>query len=499
MRRLTPVFRISLGLAILTCSILVLVDLLGVLPERLDEQLESRIKIVETLAMQTIPAVESDDFASVRNVLFVAVRRNDDLQSAGLRGPRGQLMISTGKHRQLWNPGSGALSSATHVRIPIYRNGTRWATLEVRFRGTADAGPSGLLKSLWDRTLIRLLLLVGGLGFLGFWIYMRRTLRHLDPSAVIPARVQAAFDVMAEGVLLLDQNERIVLANSTFADRIDRPAETLIGVKASDLGWLVPKSLEPARDLPWQRALEDSERHTGTPLSIRVGPDNIETFLVNGAPVTEESGKARGAIATFDNVTELERKTEELEQALALLEKSRDETRLRNDELQVMATCDPLTGAVNRRAFMQKAELEFETAVRDGRELCCVMVDIDHFKRVNDEHGHSTGDEVIRRLAQELVSAWHDRELVCRYGGEEFCMLLAETDAEGGVALASRLCRSIAAEGFAPVPLSASFGVSSLASGASRFQDLLDQADQALYASKKNGRNQVTRWEDISG
>lgn len=78
-------------------------------------------------------------------------------------------------------------------------------------------------------------------------------------------------------------------------------------------------------------------------------------------------------------------------------------------------------------------------------------------------------------------------------------MLLAETDAEGGFALASRLCRSIAAEGFAPVPLSASFGVSSLASGASRFQDLLDQADQALYASKKNGRNQVTRWEDISG
>ncbi len=499
MRRLTPVFRISLGLAILTCAILVLVDLLGVLPERLDEQLESRIKIVETLAMQTIPAVESDDFASVRNVLFVAVRRNDDLQSAGLRGARGQLMISTGKHRQLWDPEAGSLSSATHVRVPIYRNGNRWATLEVRFRGTADEGPIGLLESLWERTLVRLLLLVGGLGFLGFWIYMRRTLRHLDPSAVIPARVQAAFDVMAEGVLLLDQNERIVLANSTFADRIDRPAETLIGVRASDLGWLVPKSLEPARDLPWQRALEDSERHTGIPLSIRVGPDNIETFLVNGAPVAEESGKARGVIATFDNVTELERKTEELEQALVLLEKSRDETRLRNDELQVMATCDPLTGAVNRRAFMQKAELEFETAVRDGRELCCVMVDIDHFKRVNDEHGHSTGDEVIRRLAQELVSQWHDRELVCRYGGEEFCMLLAETDAEGGVALASRLCRSIAAEGFAPVPLSASFGVSSLASGASRFQDLLDQADQALYASKKNGRNRVTRWEDISG
>ncbi len=107
MGRLTPVFRISLGLVVLTCAIVVLVDLLGMVPEPRDEALERRIQIVETLAMQTIPAVESEDFASIRDALFVAVRRNDDVLSAGLRASGGHLMISTVEHRQLWNPESG--------------------------------------------------------------------------------------------------------------------------------------------------------------------------------------------------------------------------------------------------------------------------------------------------------------------------------------------------------------------------------------------------------
>jgi diguanylate cyclase (GGDEF)-like protein len=174
-----------------------------------------------------------------------------------------------------------------------------------------------------------------------------------------------------------------------------------------------------------------------------------------------------------------------------------DETRLRNEELQVLATCDPLTGLSNWRSFMMTAELEFETAKRDERELICVMVDIDHFKRVNDQHGHSMGDEVICRLAQELVSKWQDRDKVCRFGGEEFCMLLSNAELGEGVRLVDQLRRSIAAVGFAPVPVTASFGISSITFGAARFYDLLDQADQALYASKENGRNRVTCYDAI--
>jgi diguanylate cyclase (GGDEF)-like protein len=486
--------RISLGLVVLTCSLIVGLDLAGVLPRETSGLSEARIQLCESLAIESVAAVDRQDFAAVRRMFDAVSRRNDDVASIGMRTRNGRLLVATEDHAQAWSPESEEGSTMSHARIPLIRMAERWGTIEVRF---ADVAMFGFVANLFQNTLLRVLLFMAISGFFAYTIYMKRMLRHLDPSAVIPPRVQATLDVMAEGVLLLDQNERIVLANSTFSELIDRPAETLMGVKASDLGWLVPKSLEPARSLPWQRALDDSERHTGTPLSIRVGPDTIETFVVNGAPVAEESGKARGAIATFDNVTKLERKTDELEQALVLLEKSRDETRLRNDELQVLATCDPLTGIVNRRAFIERAELEFDTAVRMGSELCCVMVDIDHFKLVNDRHGHSMGDEVIRRLAQELVAEWRDRELVCRFGGEEFVLLLTDTDIETGYALASRLRRSISAEGFAPVPVTASFGVSSLASGAPRFYELLNQADEALYAAKASGRNRVTRYDRI--
>ena len=486
--------RISLGLVVLTCSILIGLDLTGVLPRESSNLSETRIQVCESLAFEAVAAVDRQDFRSVRRMFDAVVRRNDDVLSIGMRSQGGRLLVATEDHGELWTPDSDEESTMSHARVPLIRAGERWGTIEVRF---SEVAPFGIFDDLWGNVLLRVLTFGSIAGFIAYTLYMKRMLRHLDPTSVIPPRVQATLDVMAEGVLLLDQNERIVLANATFADRVGRPVESLLGVKACDLGWLVPKSLEPARNLPWQRALEDAKRHTGTPLSLKVGPGSLETFVVNGAPVAEESGKARGTIATFDSITELERKTEELEQALVLLEKSRDETRLRNDELQVLATCDPLTGIVNRRSFMERAELEFATAVRDGRRLSCVMVDIDHFKRVNDDHGHSMGDEVIRRLAQELVAKWQDRELVCRFGGEEFCMLLTDTDAEAAVALSSQLRRSIAAEGFTPVPVTASFGVSSLAFGAPRFYDMLNQADEALYASKGNGRNRVTCYDQI--
>ncbi|MGI9538594.1 MAG: diguanylate cyclase [Miltoncostaeaceae bacterium] len=486
--------RISLGLVILTCSILVGLDLTGVLPRENSRVAEARLQVCEGLALESSAALDRQDYRSIRQMFDSLVKRHDDVVSVGLRTASGRLQVASSRHKENWSPESETGSTLTHARVALTRAGENWGNIEVRF---GDAPDLGLVATLWDNTLLRVLVLVAISGMLTYSLYMRRLLKHLDPTSVIPPRVQATLDVMAEGVLLVDQNERIVLANSTFADLIGRPQETLLGVKASDLGWLVPKLGQPARDLPWQRALSDLQRHQGTPLSVKVGPEELETFVVNGAPVADESGRARGAIATFNCVTTLERKTEELEQALVLLEKSRDETRLRNDELQVLATCDPLTGVTNRRAFMERAELEFATAVRDSTNLCCVMVDIDHFKRVNDDHGHSTGDEVIRRLAQELVAEWRDRELVCRFGGEEFCLLLVDTDVEKAVTLASRLRQSIAAQGFAPVPISASFGVSSLTFGASRFYDLLNQADEALYASKDNGRNRVTRFDQI--
>jgi diguanylate cyclase (GGDEF)-like protein len=163
----------------------------------------------------------------------------------------------------------------------------------------------------------------------------------------------------------------------------------------------------------------------------------------------------------------------------------------------VLARCDPLTGVQNRRYFLEHFETIFEAARAEGRSLCCIMVDIDLFKRINDEHGHVAGDEVIRRVAEVLQTELRATDAICRYGGEEFLLLLRDAGVERGLVVAERLRRRVAAPAFARVPVTASFGVSSSEFGATSSEELITQADDALYASKGAGRDRVTRWDGI--
>ncbi len=492
----SALFRLSLGLVCLTISILFGLDLLGLVPISEDPVVERRSRIVEQLAMRTTTDPSRAGLARLRVELDHAVEAEDDVLSVGLRDRYGRLMVASQQHRALWDENVEPGTNLTHIVVELTRGGAPWATLEVRFVEPVSAS---FVASLWHRPVVRLVLVFGVASFVAYALYLRRTLRHLDPSSVIPPRVQAALDLMSEGVLLVDRGERIVLANRAFAERVGESSEKLVGRKASGLGWLVPGSFEPARSMPWNDALADQSTTTGAALCLR-DEDEVRTFMVNGAPVLDGAGKMRGAIASFDDITQLEAKSRELENALALLEKSRDEIRLQNDELRVLARRDPLTGAANRRSFLETGEIEVEAAQRRGDDLCCVMVDIDHFKRVNDDHGHQTGDEVIRAVATALLSQSPDGERVCRYGGEEFCVLLPGMSPEEARSMAERWRRSIGADGFAAVPITASFGLASLREhGADSLYTLVDQADQALYVSKQTGRNRVTGFEQVEG
>jgi diguanylate cyclase (GGDEF)-like protein/PAS domain S-box-containing protein len=493
MERLGPLLRISAGLVLLTSVILIGLDIAGFLPVPSNRAVEERVRLCETLAAQAAAAVEHDDFAAVRSTLRTTVRRNTDVLSAALRTADGRLVVVAGEHRMLWSPDDPERSTATHVRVPLFRSGGPWGTIEVRFQSPESAG---LLAALWQRPLVRILVLMGALGFVAYLLFMKRTLRHLDPSAVIPGRVQTTLDVMAEGVLLLDQDERIVLANQAFADCVGRSPASLLGVKASGLGWKVPHSRDDARRFPWVDALRDSEAVTAIPLVLDVENEGSRVFMVNGCPILDGWERAKGAIATFDDVTELEQKRVALEEALKMLEESQEEIQVQNEELKVLAQSDPLTGVPNRRSFMERFEVAFSAAKRRDDQLSCVMADIDHFKQVNDDHGHVVGDEVIRRVAEALGATLRSTDAVGRYGGEEFCIFLVGADAAAGEQVAERLRAKIDSPGFARIPISVSFGVSSLAFGAVNLGELIDQADEALYASKRAGRNRVTRWDE---
>jgi diguanylate cyclase (GGDEF)-like protein/PAS domain S-box-containing protein len=165
------------------------------------------------------------------------------------------------------------------------------------------------------------------------------------------------------------------------------------------------------------------------------------------------------------------------------------------EELRRLATTDALTGVANRGHFMERAAAELQRARRYGRPLAVVMLDIDHFKQINDQHGHSAGDEAIRQATAVCRAMVRQQDLVGRLGGEEFGILLPETGLEAALHLAQRLCERIAA---VQVPLAAHCALHMTASfGVAQWQDgdgadeLLGHADRALYAAKHAGRNRV--------
>lgn len=166
------------------------------------------------------------------------------------------------------------------------------------------------------------------------------------------------------------------------------------------------------------------------------------------------------------------------------------------DEVQRLAVTDDLTGLNNRRGFFDLARREMERAERTHRPVTALMLDLDGFKRVNDTFGHAVGDEVLRHLADRCRRAVRDIDLVGRYGGEEFCILLPETDLKTAMDVAERIRASIADEPFdtavGPLAIRISIGLA-LASekGGETVETLLDRADTAMYGVKQEGGNAV--------
>jgi len=163
------------------------------------------------------------------------------------------------------------------------------------------------------------------------------------------------------------------------------------------------------------------------------------------------------------------------------------------DQMPTLASTDHLTGLWNRRAFQERLAAELERARRYDRPLALVMLDIDHFKRINDVHGHPVGDRVLIEVASRIFSTVREGEVVARVGGEEFAWILPETDGDGAVAAAERVRAAISAQTFTGVGrLTISLGVCDLDEGETA-SELVRLADRALYRAKAGGRDRVAR------
>jgi len=494
--------RVSLGVVSLTFCLLLSAELIGLLPDNKQAKLDARQKVVELVAVQIASAAARNDVRIVQTILTTVVERDDHILSAAMRR-HGSILAVAGPHEEFWEPPQEGRSTPTHVQIPIMNGSNQWGLVELRFSSLQSFSDI----AQWKDSPLALFAFIGLGGFALYFMFLRRALRELDPSSVVPEHVRSAFNALAEGVIIIDEDERIVLANEEFARMMERPADSLIGIVASELEWQTsnergesPESDGFNAEYPWQHAMTAGKARMGVPLRRQSSKKETRIFVVNGAPIQDAKGNTRGALATFDDVSDIEQKNEELEDAMTHLSESREAVERKNKELQYLATRDPLTSLLNRRALFELFENRFEKSKQDRIPLAGIMIDIDNFKAVNDRFGHSVGDEVIQFVAQRISSAVKFGDLAARYGGEEFCIVLPGSTEEDASAFAEQLRITVRTEFSAQsswdIDLTISLGVASLDGPDDTTNDLLNRADKALYAAKTHGRNRVLTWGD---
>ncbi len=309
MRHLSSRFHLALGLSSLVLSVLLLALYFGLIPDRDAAVRAGRVALAEAVAASSTALMDEQQDSKLRNLLAFIAQRNPELLSVGLRRADGVLLIEHGEHGSAWRAPRPGVSRDTQIVVPILQGAARWGHAELRFAPLHAT-------QWWGALLAAPVPLVGGsvaACFVLFYFYLRRMLRHLDPSRSIPGRVRTAFDTLAEGLLVLDPKGRIVLANQAFAEVIGLPGDALIGKLAAALHWTHSNEARFHRDeVPWAASLADAKARHNVVMYLVDGQDKRRTFMVNCSPVPGAAGVPAGVLVSLDDVTELEEKEIEL-------------------------------------------------------------------------------------------------------------------------------------------------------------------------------------------
>lgn len=309
------------------------------------------------------------------------------------------------------------------------------------------------------------------------------SVRKRTEEALLTARARLAtvIENFHGGILLEDERRQVLLANQTFCDLLapaDTPATLAGTMSAAVLTRAAVLFAEPRRFAESTACLLASrEALVGEELALADGRALERDCL----PILDQD-RFLGHLWLYRDITE--RKAREL-------------------ELHRLATTDILTGLPNRRYFLERLEQEFARVRRFGTPAALLMVDIDHFKQVNDRHGHAMGDAALRHFADIVTGSLRKIDLLGRLGGEEFAALLPGTDADGARLLAERLRLKIASSpctlGAAQVEISISIGITLLHPADAGCDWPLARADAALYRAKQGGRNRAEAELQLSG
>jgi diguanylate cyclase (GGDEF)-like protein len=300
--------------------------------------------------------------------------------------------------------------------------------------------------------------------------------RLFDP---VPVSRHALLDNMIEGVLVLDNDRRIADLNSAAMRFLGLSGDSCIGADAT------------VRLADWPQLLPYCSGEREVRGEIYVLGRHLN---VRAVPLYESSHRRHGLLLVLRDVSTHRAAEEALLDANSRLQAHVAEIEALQIKLREQAIRDSLTGLFNRRYLEETLQREFAQAARAGSPLGIVMIDIDHFKQLNDAHGHRAGDAALQALGTLLIANTRGGDVACRYGGEEFVLALPGATLEVARERAERLRQAVEAlrveHDGATLSMTISAGIAAYPVHGARVDQVLDSADQALYQAKNNGRNQ---------
>lgn len=283
---------------------------------------------------------------------------------------------------------------------------------------------------------------------------------------------------MDEAVVVLDAKYNIMFCNNSVQKIFGHEAKDIVGKKIS---FLLPNRVYHSNE----RMIEDFARSKVKLISMLQKKVQIYGHHRDGRDFIASVALVNASIDS--------------DEYYGVIIRDISENKKNEEELLRLASTDPLTGVLNRREFRAIAEKEVMRSKRYGRPLSLLIMDIDHFKVINDSYGHAAGDKALQHLTKLCSSSLRTMDVICRWGGEEFVIMLPETGMKGAVVIAERLRSSIEETDFInnnnKIDFTVSVGVSAFKQGDDDIDGVLSRADSSLYMAKENGRNKVVASE----
>jgi diguanylate cyclase (GGDEF)-like protein/PAS domain S-box-containing protein len=283
---------------------------------------------------------------------------------------------------------------------------------------------------------------------------------------IIPIARHVLIENMSDGLLVLDSQNRLVDINPAAEQVLRLTKKSRIGQPVEDVF------------LDWSDVVKALSEVNNTRVEVSIDYPSSGYLDLKVSPLYDRNRSLIGRLVVWRDITPLKRA---------------------QAELQEQAIRDPLTGLYNRRYLQERLEHELARARRENQPISFVMIDIDHFKKVNDTFGHNAGDIVLQKLATELLSRTRIGDIVCRYGGEEFLAVLPNVTSETAYEIAERWRKlfpgSTMPLEYTEIKATVSCGISEFPLHGNTSEELVSTADKALYYAKQAGRNRVMIWK----